>query len=153
MVQYLLIKQWLNMFIVYKYFLILQLVCVKMMWCVCFSEVDEKVNLMWNDNATVTYEKMRRWYFDRENSAGDLTDLVTTLNAVALVIIQPIYMQILPYLSVSFSFIFPYFFLIRLKNYITIENELYYITNNKITPHIKYKIKTTVWAMVLHFLG
>lgn len=50
-----------------------------------FNEVHKKVNVTWNnENGTVTFELMRWWYFDREKSAGDLTDLVTTLNAVAL---------------------------------------------------------------------
>ena len=52
---------------------------------ICFREVYEKVNLTWNANHTVTYNRIRRWYFDPENSKGNLSDRITTLNTVAVV--------------------------------------------------------------------
>jgi hypothetical protein len=47
-----------------------------------FHEIDEKVNITWNPNHTVTYQNVRRWNFDPENSNGSLNDIVTTLNVV-----------------------------------------------------------------------
>ncbi|KAF5278411.1 hypothetical protein FQA39_LY05900 [Lamprigera yunnana] len=49
-----------------------------------FREHREKVNLTWNENDTVSYELLRIWYFDKENSVGKLTDEITTLNAVSM---------------------------------------------------------------------
>ncbi|KDR24218.1 hypothetical protein L798_07625, partial [Zootermopsis nevadensis] len=37
-----------------------------------FIETHEKVNTTWNQNGTVTYQQIRRWYFDPENSNGTL---------------------------------------------------------------------------------
>ncbi|KAJ9578471.1 hypothetical protein L9F63_005291, partial [Diploptera punctata] len=45
-------------------------------------EVHEKVNITWNDNNTVTYKQVKRWYFDPENSKGSLKDNVTMLNVL-----------------------------------------------------------------------
>jgi hypothetical protein len=41
--------------------------------------------MTWNANRTVTYQQIRRWHFDTENSNGTLKDNITTLNVVALV--------------------------------------------------------------------
>ncbi|KAK4875495.1 hypothetical protein RN001_011917 [Aquatica leii] len=49
-----------------------------------FKEHREKVNLIWNDNNTVTYSLFRRWDFIEKKSKGKLTDEVTTLNAVTM---------------------------------------------------------------------
>lgn len=49
-----------------------------------FREVHEKVNLTWNDNDTITFRQIRRWYFDADNSNGLLEDSVTTLNPISL---------------------------------------------------------------------
>uniref|UniRef100_A0A1Y1K1C6 Scavenger receptor class B member 1 n=1 Tax=Photinus pyralis TaxID=7054 RepID=A0A1Y1K1C6_PHOPY len=49
-----------------------------------FTELREKVNLVWNENDTITYQQLRRWNFDAEFSSGRLTDSVTTLNAVTM---------------------------------------------------------------------
>jgi hypothetical protein len=51
----------------------------------CFREVYEKVNLTWNANHTVTYQRIRNWYFDVENSNGSLEDNVVMLNIVPVV--------------------------------------------------------------------
>jgi hypothetical protein len=51
----------------------------------CFREVYEKVNLTWNANHTVTYQRVRNWYFDPENSNGSLEDTVVMLNIVPVV--------------------------------------------------------------------
>ncbi|XP_077284882.1 protein peste-like [Arctopsyche grandis] len=49
-----------------------------------FRETKEKVNVTWNnENSTVSYRQMRKWYFDEEGSKGTLDDNITTLNAIA----------------------------------------------------------------------
>lgn len=50
-----------------------------------FSEVHERVNLVWNANNTVTYEQRRTWHFVPELSKGTLDDQVTNLNVITLV--------------------------------------------------------------------
>ncbi|KAJ9578473.1 hypothetical protein L9F63_005293, partial [Diploptera punctata] len=47
-------------------------------------EVHEKVNVTWNDNDTITFRQIRRWYFDPDHSNGSLEDNITTLNPVSL---------------------------------------------------------------------
>lgn len=49
-----------------------------------FHEVHERVNLVWNDNNTVTFNQRRTWHFDPELSRGSLNDTVTNLNAISL---------------------------------------------------------------------
>ncbi|GLV39925.1 scavenger receptor acting in neural tissue and majority of rhodopsin is absent [Carabus blaptoides fortunei] len=49
-----------------------------------FTETKKKVDIVWNNNGTVSFRHLRNWYFDEEYSAGSLTDEVTTLNAVAV---------------------------------------------------------------------
>lgn len=45
-----------------------------------YSESWEKVNLSFNSNGTVTYSPTKTFFFNREASAGDESDLVQTLN-------------------------------------------------------------------------
>jgi len=45
-----------------------------------FREVERKVNLTWHENSTVSYRRVKFWYFEREMSVGPLTDMVTTIN-------------------------------------------------------------------------
>jgi len=45
-----------------------------------FREVEKKVNLVWNEDGTVSYKRKKFWYFEREMSVGPLTDVVTTIN-------------------------------------------------------------------------
>jgi len=45
-----------------------------------FREVEKKVNLTWHSNSTVSYRRVKFWYFEREMSVGPLTDTVTTIN-------------------------------------------------------------------------
>ena len=45
-----------------------------------FREVERKVNLTWNENGTVSYRRLKFWYFERNMSVGPLTDMVTTIN-------------------------------------------------------------------------
>lgn len=52
-----------------------------------FSEIKEKVDVVWNDNGTVSFRQLRWWYFNASTSNGSLDDLVTTLNPVAVVCI------------------------------------------------------------------
>lgn len=51
-----------------------------------FKETKEKVNITWNnENSTVSYRQLRRWYYVEEESNGNLDDNVTTLNVIAAV--------------------------------------------------------------------
>jgi hypothetical protein len=52
---------------------------------ICCSQFNEKVDIVWNTNHTVTYRQVRHWYFDHENSNGSLSDNVTILNIVPVV--------------------------------------------------------------------
>ncbi|GIY53884.1 hypothetical protein CDAR_87022 [Caerostris darwini] len=46
-----------------------------------FRESREKVNITWNeDNSTVSYRQIRRWFFQPDRTNGSLDDVVTTLN-------------------------------------------------------------------------
>ncbi|XP_069695607.1 protein peste-like isoform X2 [Periplaneta americana] len=49
-----------------------------------FREFHEKVDVVFNENHTVTYRQVRRWYHDAENSNGSLKDNVTTLNVLPI---------------------------------------------------------------------
>ena len=47
----------------------------------CFSrEVEKKENLTWHENGTVSYRRVKFWYFERDMSVGPLTDRVITIN-------------------------------------------------------------------------
>ncbi|KAL0269250.1 UNVERIFIED_CONTAM: hypothetical protein PYX00_007054 [Menopon gallinae] len=48
-----------------------------------FRENHEKVNLTWNNNGTVSYRVIKRWYFEPEMTNGSLSDLITSVNVVA----------------------------------------------------------------------
>ena len=43
-------------------------------------EVEKKANLTWHENGTISYRRVKFWYFEREMSVGPLTDMVTTIN-------------------------------------------------------------------------
>ena len=43
-------------------------------------EVEKKVNHIWHDDGTVSYKRVKFWYFERDMSVGPLTDMVTTIN-------------------------------------------------------------------------
>jgi len=45
-----------------------------------FREVEKKVNLTWHENGTISYKRVKHWFFERELSVGPLTDSVTTIN-------------------------------------------------------------------------
>ena len=45
-----------------------------------FRETQKKVDLKWHPNGTVTYKRVKYWYFERDLSVGDLTDVITTIN-------------------------------------------------------------------------
>ncbi|XP_055540735.1 protein croquemort-like [Wyeomyia smithii] len=49
-----------------------------------FQEVHERVNLIWNNNHTVTFNQRRTWHFVQERSNGMLNDTVTNLNVISL---------------------------------------------------------------------
>ncbi|KAL1463108.1 hypothetical protein WDU94_014895 [Cyamophila willieti] len=51
-----------------------------------FREVHEKLNLTWNANGTVSYWQRRTWYFEPSLSNGSLTDVITSVNVVAVTI-------------------------------------------------------------------
>ncbi|XP_034950523.1 protein croquemort-like isoform X2 [Chelonus insularis] len=48
-----------------------------------FQEIDYKVNQIWNDNETVTFQQKRIWIFQESMSNGTLNDRVTNLNPIA----------------------------------------------------------------------
>lgn len=51
-----------------------------------YIEKYEKVDLVWNDNNdTITFKQLRKWYFDPTRSNGSLDDQITCLNPVAVV--------------------------------------------------------------------
>ena len=43
-------------------------------------EVQRRVNLKWHSNGTVSYQRKKFWYYERDLSVGPLTDIVTTIN-------------------------------------------------------------------------
>ena len=45
-----------------------------------FREVERKVDITWHTNGTVSYRRMKHWYFEPSMSVGPLTDTVTTIN-------------------------------------------------------------------------
>jgi len=46
-----------------------------------FREVERKVNLSWHpENGTVSYKRMKHWYFEPSMSIGPLNDTITTIN-------------------------------------------------------------------------
>ncbi|XP_057325256.1 protein croquemort-like isoform X2 [Microplitis mediator] len=48
-----------------------------------FSEVDYKVNQVWNENDTITFQQKRVWHFIASKSNGTLSDKITNINPVA----------------------------------------------------------------------
>ncbi|XP_066245545.1 protein peste-like [Euwallacea similis] len=50
-----------------------------------FDETKEKTNVTWNDfDGTVSFHHLKRWWFNPEKSSGNLSDLVTSINPIAL---------------------------------------------------------------------
>jgi len=45
-----------------------------------FRETQKKVDIQWHPNGTVTYKRLKYWYFERDLSVGPLTDVITTIN-------------------------------------------------------------------------
>jgi len=45
-----------------------------------FRNKEEKVDLVWHKNHTISYKRKKFWWFEPEMSAGPLTDTVLTLN-------------------------------------------------------------------------
>lgn len=45
-----------------------------------FIETREKVNITWNDNGTVSYRQVKRYYFQPDMTKGSLDDVITTVN-------------------------------------------------------------------------
>merc|ERR1711892_595849 len=45
-----------------------------------FREIEKKQNLTWHKNGTVSYRRVKFWYFERELSVGPLTDTIITVN-------------------------------------------------------------------------
>ncbi|XP_025834421.1 protein peste isoform X3 [Agrilus planipennis] len=50
-----------------------------------YKETKEKVNITWhNENGTVSFRHLKRFYFDEEGSAGRLDDNITSINPIAI---------------------------------------------------------------------
>ncbi|XP_023934291.1 protein croquemort isoform X2 [Bicyclus anynana] len=47
-----------------------------------FREINQKVNITWNHNGTVTFRNQRFWYFKPELSNGSLSDNITSINPI-----------------------------------------------------------------------
>ncbi|XP_011268792.1 protein croquemort isoform X3 [Camponotus floridanus] len=47
-----------------------------------FREIDYKVNQVWNDNGTITFQRKKVWFFEESLSNGSLTDKITNLNPI-----------------------------------------------------------------------
>lgn len=45
-----------------------------------FREEQQKVNLVWHDDGTISYNRRKVWYFEPSMSVGPLTDSVVSLN-------------------------------------------------------------------------
>ena len=45
-----------------------------------FREEVEKVNLVWHDDNTISYNRRKFWYFEPDLSVGPLEDTVVSLN-------------------------------------------------------------------------
>ena len=42
----------------------------------CFRQEERKVNLEWHPDSTVSYQRSKLWFFERERSVGPLEDTV-----------------------------------------------------------------------------
>lgn len=49
-----------------------------------FREFQEKSNITWNKNSTVSYRKKSTYHFHKDGSKGSLEDVVTSVNIIAL---------------------------------------------------------------------
>ena len=45
-----------------------------------FRETQKKVDIQWHPNGTVTYKRLKYWFFEPDLSVGPLTDVITTIN-------------------------------------------------------------------------
>ena len=45
-----------------------------------YRETMKKVDIQRHSNGTITYKRQKFWYFERDLSVGDLTDVITTIN-------------------------------------------------------------------------
>jgi scavenger receptor class B, member 1 len=51
-----------------------------------FQEIPQKVNVKWHDhNSTVSYRKQSQYIFIPDQSKGNLDDMITSVNVIALV--------------------------------------------------------------------
>ncbi|KAF2887476.1 hypothetical protein ILUMI_18697 [Ignelater luminosus] len=50
-----------------------------------FLQNMEKVNVVWNENNTVTFNQVRYWNFDDKYTKRMLSDKITSMNAITLV--------------------------------------------------------------------
>lgn len=48
-----------------------------------FVEKHERINIVWNDNDTITFNQIRTWDFDEKRSNGTLDDDITFLNVIS----------------------------------------------------------------------
>ncbi|XP_023244168.1 scavenger receptor class B member 1-like [Centruroides sculpturatus] len=53
-----------------------------------FREERHKINIKWNNNGTVSYQQIKRWYFETSMSNGSLSDSVFTLNAPMIILVS-----------------------------------------------------------------
>lgn len=53
--------------------------------CLVCREIDTKVNMVWNNNGTVTFLKRKEWFFEESLSNGSLSDEITNLNPIVAV--------------------------------------------------------------------
>jgi hypothetical protein len=44
-----------------------------------------KTNITWNENGTVTFRQLKHWYYNKEDSTGDLEGKIINLHVTALV--------------------------------------------------------------------
>ncbi|XP_033224505.1 protein croquemort-like isoform X2 [Belonocnema kinseyi] len=51
-----------------------------------FSEMDYKVDKVWNKNGTITFHRRRFWTFEPSMSNGTLSDKITNLNPIAVTV-------------------------------------------------------------------
>lgn len=66
-----------------------------------YREERHKINIKWNNNGTVSYQQIKRWYFEPSMSNGSLNDYIITLNVPMIITIslvkqkKPSFLQLL----------------------------------------------------------
>lgn len=50
-----------------------------------FSETKKRVNVVWNENKTMSFDFRRTWYYNEFESAAKLKENITTINPMILV--------------------------------------------------------------------